>query len=134
MSAVHTFKLLDCPKGERSPAAGRQSGSAIGISRSSQRGSRSCVGRSRTRTESSTRSTGATGTLLAPLNAAGQPVDLSFQSPVFKDGEAVRASLNNPRDLPDLIREAAAGGLRLETIGVCFFALGVVLGTLGNLA
>ncbi|HWA26077.1 MAG TPA: family 16 glycoside hydrolase [Lacunisphaera sp.] len=45
---------------------------------------------------------GPAGALLAPLNAAGQAVDLSFQSPVFKDGEAVRATLNSPRDLPDL--------------------------------
>jgi len=57
---------------------------------------------------------GATGTLLAPLNAAGRPVDLSFQSPVFKDGEAVRAFLNSPRDLPDLIAEADAQFLGYE--------------------
>ena len=57
---------------------------------------------------------GAAGTLLAPLNAAGQPVDLSFQSPVFKDGAAVRAFLNSPRDLPDLIAEADAQFLGYE--------------------
>jgi len=57
---------------------------------------------------------GAAGTLLAPLNAAGQPVDLSFKDPVFKDGEAVRASLNNPRDLPDLIAAADAQFLGYE--------------------
>jgi hypothetical protein len=33
------------------------------------------------------------------------------------------------RELTELIREAAAGGLRLETIGVSLFALGVVLQT-----
>jgi hypothetical protein len=38
------------------------------------------------------------------------------------------------RELTELIREAAAGGLRLETIGVSLFALGVVLQTSGSLA
>jgi hypothetical protein len=38
------------------------------------------------------------------------------------------------RELTELIREAAAGGLRLETIGVSLFALGVVLQTAGSLA
>lgn len=37
-------------------------------------------------------------------------------------------------ELTELIREAAAGGLRLETIGVSLFALGVVLQTWGSLA
>jgi hypothetical protein len=37
------------------------------------------------------------------------------------------------RELADLVREAAAGGLRLQTIGVLLFALGVVLGLSGNL-
>lgn len=37
------------------------------------------------------------------------------------------------KELTDLIRDAAAGGLHLETIGVVLFALGVALGTWGNL-
>ena len=37
------------------------------------------------------------------------------------------------RQLTQLIREAAAGGLRLETIGVSLFALGVVLQTWGSI-
>jgi hypothetical protein len=37
------------------------------------------------------------------------------------------------RELSDLIREAAAGGLRLQTIGVVLFGLGVFLGLIGNL-
>lgn len=37
------------------------------------------------------------------------------------------------RGLLDLIREAASGGLRLQTAGVLLFGLGVVLGTWGNL-
>lgn len=37
------------------------------------------------------------------------------------------------RELTELIREAAAGGLRLETIGVSLLALGVVLQTVGAL-
>jgi hypothetical protein len=37
------------------------------------------------------------------------------------------------RELTQLIREAAAGGLRLETIGVSLFALGVALQTWGSL-
>ena len=36
-------------------------------------------------------------------------------------------------ELTELTREAAAGGLRLETIGVSLFALGVVLQTWGSL-
>jgi hypothetical protein len=36
-------------------------------------------------------------------------------------------------ELKDLIGEAAAGGLRLETIGVILFAFGIVFGTWGNL-
>ncbi len=57
---------------------------------------------------------GAAGSLLAPLNAAGSPIDLSFQSPVFKDGETVRAFLNSSRDLPDLIAAADAQFLGYE--------------------
>jgi len=38
------------------------------------------------------------------------------------------------RELTELIREAATGGLRLETIGVSLFGLGVVLQTWGSLA
>jgi hypothetical protein len=38
------------------------------------------------------------------------------------------------RELTELIREAGGGGLRLETIGVSLFALGVVLQTWGSLA
>jgi hypothetical protein len=37
------------------------------------------------------------------------------------------------REMRDLIREAAAGGLRLETIGVVLFAAGVIFGTWGSL-
>jgi hypothetical protein len=37
------------------------------------------------------------------------------------------------RELKDLIGEAAAGGLRLETVGVILFALGIGFGTWGNL-
>ena len=51
---------------------------------------------------------GEAGTLVAPLNAAGRRIDFSFKDPVFKDGEAVRASLNSPRDLPDRLAETDA--------------------------
>jgi hypothetical protein len=51
---------------------------------------------------------GAAGTLLAPLNASGHPVDFSFKEPVFKDEQAVRAALYNPRDQLDLLAEANA--------------------------
>jgi len=37
------------------------------------------------------------------------------------------------RELTQLVRDAAAGGLRLETIGVALLAVGVVLQTWGNL-
>jgi len=37
------------------------------------------------------------------------------------------------RSLDQRIREAAAGGLRLETAGVLLFAVGLGLGTWGNL-
>jgi hypothetical protein len=37
------------------------------------------------------------------------------------------------RELTEIIQEASAGGLRLQTVGVWFFALGVVLGMWGNL-
>jgi len=37
------------------------------------------------------------------------------------------------RELRELIRDAAAGGLRLETIGVFLFALGIGFGLWGNL-
>ncbi|GIV00550.1 MAG: hypothetical protein KatS3mg014_2165 [Actinomycetota bacterium] len=37
------------------------------------------------------------------------------------------------RELQGLIREAAAGGLRVESVGVVLFAIGVALGTWGNL-
>lgn len=42
---------------------------------------------------------GNEGTLLAPLNAAGEAVDFSFVSPIFHDTETVRAALNDPRDI-----------------------------------
>ena len=51
---------------------------------------------------------GDAGTLVTPLNSSGQPIDFSFKEPVFKDGEAVRASLNSPRDLPDRLAEIDA--------------------------
>jgi hypothetical protein len=57
---------------------------------------------------------GSTGTLLAPLDNAGRPVDFSFKDPVFKDQEAVRASLHNPRDLPELIAGTDAQFLGYE--------------------
>jgi hypothetical protein len=57
---------------------------------------------------------GETGALLAPLNAAGQPVDFSFVSPVFHDGAAVRASLYDPRDIPDRLKEVDAQFLGYE--------------------
>jgi hypothetical protein len=37
------------------------------------------------------------------------------------------------RAFADLVREVAAGGLRLQTFGVLLFAFGVILGTAGNL-
>jgi hypothetical protein len=37
-------------------------------------------------------------------------------------------------EFTDMVRDAAAGGLRLQTFGVLLFAVGVVLGTWGNLA
>lgn len=41
---------------------------------------------------------GATATLLAPLNAAGNPIDFSFKEAKFRDGETVRHALHDPRD------------------------------------
>lgn len=46
--------------------------------------------------------------LIAPLSASGQPIDFSFKDPVFKDGEAVRASLHSPRDQLDRLAEIDA--------------------------
>lgn len=57
---------------------------------------------------------GATGAILAPLNAAGQPIDFSFVSPVFHDNDAVRASLNDPRDIPARLKEIDAQFLGYE--------------------
>jgi hypothetical protein len=51
---------------------------------------------------------GDAGTLVAPLNSAGQPIDFSFKDPIFKDAETVRASLNSPRDQRDRIAETDA--------------------------
>ncbi len=45
--------------------------------------------------------------------------------------EQQRQALRN--ELKDLIGEAAAGGLRLETAGVILFALGIGFGAWGNL-
>lgn len=57
---------------------------------------------------------GAPGTLFAPLNSAGRPVDLSATSPVFHDDVKVKELLNSPRDLKDLVAEADAQFLGYE--------------------
>ncbi len=51
---------------------------------------------------------GATKVLLTPLNSKGQPVDFSFKEPKFHDDEAVRASVNNPRDHLAILAEIDA--------------------------
>lgn len=57
---------------------------------------------------------GSLGALLQPLNAAGQAIDFSFVTPVFRDTEAVRASLNDRRDLPDRLAQLDAQFLGYE--------------------
>ena len=57
---------------------------------------------------------GAAGVLLAPLDAAGQAVVFSFVSPVFHDSEAVRASLNDVRDISDRLKAIDAQFLGYE--------------------
>jgi hypothetical protein len=57
---------------------------------------------------------GAVGAILAPLGASGQPVDFSIVSPVFRDRAAVRATLNDTRDVPDRLKEIDAQFLGYE--------------------
>ena len=57
---------------------------------------------------------GDLGAVLAPLNAAGAPIDFSFVSPVFHDADAVKASLYDPRDISDRLKEIDAQFLGYE--------------------
>jgi mono/diheme cytochrome c family protein len=57
---------------------------------------------------------GELGVLVAPLDATGRRIDLSFASPVFKDAAAVRASLHDPRELADRFNEVDAQFLGYE--------------------
>ncbi|EDY82099.1 hypothetical protein VDG1235_1719 [Verrucomicrobiia bacterium DG1235] len=50
----------------------------------------------------------ANTSLLAPLNANGQPIDFSFKEAVFRDWPTIDASLNNPKDHLQLLAEIDA--------------------------
>jgi len=51
---------------------------------------------------------GTSETLLAPLNAKGNPIDFSFKEPKFHDGARIRASLYSPRDHLAMLAEIDA--------------------------
>ena len=75
--------------------------------------------------------------LKLPVVVLGAILLVAFAVVVVIEREALRRIEQQAEEvngeLRDLIREAAAGGLRLETIGVVPFAAGVIFGTWGSL-
>jgi predicted nuclease with TOPRIM domain len=67
------------------------------------------------------------------LTAIEDRLDEEAQARLEAVGELQARLHEVNRELRGLITEAAAGGLRLETIGVALFLVGVCLGILGNL-
>lgn len=66
------------------------------------------------------------------LSALHERVDEEEKTRAQAVQELERRSQEIDRELRTLIREAAAGGLRLETLGALLFAAGLILGAVGN--